>query len=252
MNYDGTILVAGATGGTGFQTVKRLAHYGVRSRAMVRSVGKGLEFLRSATDSEKNDARKMGVSPNTFELAKMAAELTVADVRRPETLAEAMRDVRAVICATGIRANSGENTSKAVDFEGTVNLVNAAKAAGVEHFVLVTTIAVNQPFNPVTIMFNLMGGLMTNKNNAEKYLRASGLRHTIVRPGGLNDAPGGVRGLKIAREDALFIGYTSRADVAETCIQALVSPNAFNCVAEVVNDESAPVSDWNAWFGRVR
>jgi uncharacterized protein YbjT (DUF2867 family) len=61
-------------------------------------------------------------------------------------------------------------------------LVDAAKAAGVKKFVLVSSIGADGPLlNPL----NLFWGILFWKKRAEEYLQRSGLESTIVRPGGL-------------------------------------------------------------------
>merc|ERR550514_438304 len=71
--------------------------------------------------------------------------------------------------------------------------------------------------NVVTIAF---GGVLDEKLVAEKYLRASGLDYTIVRPGGLKaTAPSGA--LVVKGENTLNSGEISRDTVAEVCVKAV-------------------------------
>lgn len=90
--------------------------------------------------------------------------------------------------------------------QGTVNLVEAAKAAGVEKFVLVSSIGADGPLlNPL----NLFWGILFWKKRAEEHLQRAGLACTIVRPGGLVSSdskqkgrggkPRGVGGVVMAR-----------------------------------------------------
>ena len=69
-------------------------------------------------------------------------------------------------------------------------------------------------------------------------LEGSGVPFTIVRPGGLTDAPGG-GGVAIARTLPGF-GTISRDDVAEVMTQALLQPEAKNKIVEIINDPDAP------------
>ena len=93
------------------------------------------------------------------------------------------------------------------------------------------------------------------KLQAEKYLRASGLDYTIVRPGGLSDEPASAVGNIIVRgEDTLF-GLDddpgraiSRDTVAEVCVEALIQPGASNRVVEVVASPTAPPLGAKDWF----
>ena len=89
-----------------------------------------------------------------------------------------------------------------VDFIGNANLVAAASRAGsVRHFVLVTSIGADDLLFPL----NLAWGVLFWKKRGEEALQRSGLRHTIVRPGGLRSEgaaapvvlrPGGTFGLR--------------------------------------------------------
>jgi nucleoside-diphosphate-sugar epimerase len=81
-----------------------------------------------------------------------------------------------------------------VDNLGTVSLVEACRKAGVTRFILVSSILVNgaamgQLLNPAYIVLNLFGLVLVAKLQAEKYIRASGINYTIVRPGGLTEQP---------------------------------------------------------------
>jgi hypothetical protein len=68
-----------------------------------------------------------------------------------------------------------------VDFNGTLNLIEAARRAGVTRFVLVTSIGCDELLNPLNFFF----GVLVLKKQAELALARSGLEFTVVRPGGL-------------------------------------------------------------------
>jgi nucleoside-diphosphate-sugar epimerase len=66
-----------------------------------------------------------------------------------------------------------------VSLQGTKNLVDAAKAAGVTKFVLLSSLLTNAPAvgqadNPNYKFLNIFGGVLDHKLVAEKYLKASG------------------------------------------------------------------------------
>ena len=79
--------------------------------------------------------------------------------------------------------------AKKVDYQGVVNTIEAAKAANVDSFVLVSSRLVNPVNNwhPIRIILNnIKWGLMDCKFKGEEALRGAGLpSYTIVRPGGL-------------------------------------------------------------------
>ncbi len=238
--YEGLVAVLGANGGTGREVVNRLRHHGVATRAIARSEAKLAAF------AERN------------------IETAVADVRDIASLEKALAGARAVINCVGTRvgfANTGKSVADffgfgndgadAVDNRGTVNLLDAMKRVGADRIVIVTSMLINQPLNPFSLMMKPFGDILTMKDKAEKAVRASGLRYTIVRPGGLTNQPPFQKGIKIAPADALSSGSISRADVAEVCVQALWTATASGKTLEIVSDETAPVSDWKAFFASV-
>ena len=148
--------VAGSTGETGRRIVKELLNQKIPVRALVRNLETGQEILPPEV------------------------ELVVGDVLKPETLSEAIADCTVLLCATGARPNFDPSGPYRVDYEGTKNLVEAAKTKGIEHFVLVSSLCVSQLFHPL----NLFWLILVWKKRAEEYLHKSGLTYTIVRPGG--------------------------------------------------------------------
>ncbi len=218
------VLVAGATGGVGRQVVARLVARHVAVRALVREVGAARTLLGPGV------------------------KIVQGDVREPSTLTPAMHGVHAVISAIGSRAASGGGSPERIDYEGVRNLVEAARAAGVEHFVLVSSIGVTRPDHPL----NAYGRVLEWKLKGEDALRGQGaMAYTIVRPGGLRDEPGGQTALQFDQGDRIS-GLISRVDVAEVCIQALEQPAARDMTFEVIGVEGPPPRDWAALFGALR
>ncbi len=216
-------LVAGATGGVGQQIVSRLLRQGRHVRALVRDHDKGRALLGENL------------------------ELIEGDARRIDTVNEAMNGVTVVMCATGSRTPEGPNSPEKVDYEGVRHLVQAAHSAGVERFILISSIAVTRGD---THPLNQFGKVLDWKRKGEEFLRASGLPYTIIRPGGLNDEPGSVSGLRFAQGDEIS-GRVSRSDVAEVALRALDHPSSHNATFEVIAAEGAPPHtdhDWAALF----
>lgn len=237
--FTGTVFVAGSTGGTGRRVVAELRKQGLPVRAGVRDPKKGLS-LGFGADS--------------------GIEIVIADVTKGVgPLEEAIGGAAAVICCTGA-VGFGPNGSTQVDEVGVKNLVDAANKAGVQKFVLLSSLLTNAPAvgqadNPNYKFLNVFGGVLDHKLAAEKYLRASGLDYTIVRPGGLsNEFPAKVGNLIVAAEDTFFGLATdpgraiSRDTVAEVLVQAVLQPAASNKLVEVVASPAAPALPSDAWF----
>lgn len=221
---ESAVLVAGATGGVGKLVVGLLLERGYRVRAMVRDEAKARRLLDSAV------------------------ELVLGDVRRPETLAPAMVGIKAVISAIGSYAPLGKNRIKDVDWQGVRNLVEASRAAGVTHFVLLSSTGTTRPEGS---FLNFLGGYLVCKAQGEEALRQSELNHTIVRAGRLQDTPGGQSKIAIRQGDT-ETGKISRADVAAVCVAALEHSATHRTTIEVFAVPGEPVHDWAAQFADLK
>ncbi|MEM9529859.1 MAG: SDR family oxidoreductase [Pseudomonadota bacterium] len=217
----GTVLVAGATGRTGVKVVESLLAQGYPVRAMVRNEAKARELLPAAV------------------------EIRVADVTDANAVAGAMAGVADVVTAIGSTSPAGPNSPEFVDYGGVVNLVTAAKAAGVDQFVLVSSLGATKVDHYLNKNF---GNVLIWKLKGEDNLRASGLAYTVVRPGGLSDDAARTGKLVLDQGDTLETGRISRADVAEICVAALSSPAARNRTFEVIAEAGATDRDWDGLF----
>lgn len=114
----GTILVVGATGLVGSAVCQKLAERGEKVRALVRT----------ASPHEKLEA-----------LRSWGVELCTGDLKDPPSLATACRGIEAVIStASSTLSRQPGDSIESVDAAGQLNLVEAAKAAKVGRFLLVS------------------------------------------------------------------------------------------------------------------
>jgi uncharacterized protein YbjT (DUF2867 family) len=223
-----SVLVAGATGLTGQQVVQHLKKDGYRVVALARDPDKARAQLGADIEIRKGD------------------------VKDPATLVPAMSGVDAVISSIGARGKDGPDRPEMVDYQGVVNLVDAAKKADVGQFVMVSSRGVTQTDHPLNKMF---GNVLTWKLKGEDYLRASGLPYTIVRPGGLLNEPAGKGEVIFEQGDRRFGGSTlsiAREDVAIVCVQALKYPEAKFRTFEIHRAQGTPVTDWQAKFASLK
>jgi uncharacterized protein YbjT (DUF2867 family) len=216
------ILVAGATGQTGRQVVKQLVEKNISVKALVRN--------RESAET---------ILPNTV-------ELVVGDVLKPATIETALVDCSVLICATGATPSFNPTTPYQVDYQGTKNLVDAAKAKGIEHFVLVSSLCVSKFFHPL----NLFWLVLFWKKQAEAYIQASGLNYTIVRPGGLKNDDNS-ESIVMSGADTLFEGSIPRPKVAQVCIESLFQPAAKSKIVEIVTSPEAESKTWEQLFSQV-
>jgi uncharacterized protein YbjT (DUF2867 family) len=221
------LLVVGATGGTGVEVVRQAQAQGYAVRALVRE------------------------EPRARELLGPKVRYFVGDVLKRETLAPAFADAEFVISALGSNSRRDpENRPELVDFRGVAALAEEAKRAGVEHFVLVSSMGVTDPDH---VLNKMIDNLMSWKLQGENALRASGVHYTIVRPGGLTNAAAGAAGLRFLQGDAKGMqGQVTRADVAATCLAALGRKEAYRKTFELIGEGSPYVLDWEKIFDNLR
>ena len=217
-------LVAGATGQTGRHVVAQLLERGIEVRALVRDNAKAERELPS-------DER---------------LKIVVGDVLKPDTLVAALADCKTVISATGASPSFDPTGPYKVDYEGTKHLVDAAKQANVEQFVMVSSLCVSRLLHPL----NLFWGVLYWKQQAEEHLKRSGVPYTIVRPGGLRNEDSD-QAIIMSAADTLFEGNIPRQKVAQVCAEALTQPAAQNKVVEIVTRETVAAQPLSTLFANV-
>jgi uncharacterized protein YbjT (DUF2867 family) len=216
------VLVAGATGGTGQEIVEQALAKGYRVRALVR-----------------DDAKARTLFMDRVQYA-------IGDVREPRTLRGAVKGVDYVISALGSNVQRDpENSPERVDYQGVKALAEAASAAGVKHFVLVSSMGVTHPEHELN---RTLDNILQWKLQGEQALRATRIQYTIVRPGYLSNDPGGVEGVKVMQGDPLDEGRISRADVASVLVNALGRTEAYGKTFEIVGDGQSSRIDWAALY----
>jgi uncharacterized protein YbjT (DUF2867 family) len=214
--------VAGATGETGRRVVQELVQRGISVRALVRDLEKAKQILPSE------------------------AELVAGDVLQIESLRSAMQDCTVLISATGAAPSFDPTGPYKVDYEGNKNLVDAAKAQGIEQFVMVSSLCTSQLFHPL----NLFWLILVWKKRAEEYLQASDLPYTIVRPGGLKNEDN-TDTIIMSKADSLFDGSIPRSKVAQVCVEALFQPSARNKIVEIVAKPDGIAQPFEVLFANV-
>jgi uncharacterized protein YbjT (DUF2867 family) len=228
-----SVLVTGATGRTGAIVVQKL------QQRPDQFVARG--FARS-----KAKVKELFATTEGFYLG---------DISDPDRLNVALEGCDALVILTsavpqmkappepGQRPEftyAAGGTPEQVDYQGQLNQIEAAKAAGVKHIVLVGSMGGTNEQHPLNRMAN--GNILIWKRKAEAYLIDSGIDYTIIRAGGLQDQPGGQRELIVGKDDQLLAhppeGIPTsipRADVAEVAVQALLLLAARNKAFDVIS-----------------
>jgi uncharacterized protein YbjT (DUF2867 family) len=244
------ILVAGATGGVGQLVVAKLLAKSLSVRALTRNQAQAESMFEGRV------------------------ELVTGDIRHPNTLADAVKDINYLICCTGTTAFpstkwdfanlfQASNNPEAVDGEGVKNLVSAAPK-DLKRFIFVSSCGVLRkdqlPFNILNVF-----GVLDAKLKGEMAITASGLPYTIIRPGRLIDGPytsydlntllraktDGKKAVAIEMGDNLN-GETSRVDVANACVESLFYDTTVNKDFSIINEGERPRNtNWEELFTKL-
>mmetsp|Transcript_74018 Transcript_74018/g.176185 ORF Transcript_74018/g.176185 Transcript_74018/m.176185 type:complete len:286 (-) Transcript_74018:72-929(-) len=236
------VLVTGASGRTGMIVVRKLLEQS--PKFAVRAMVRGEESEQKLRDS----------------LGEAAASLEVVrgDATKEETLKPACTGMEAMVIASSAMPQIDKSSlvgviaakvftfgtssmrpsfwfeegqgPEQVDYVGGTRQVDAAKAAGIKHVVLISSM---MGTNPDHFLNTNMDNIVLWKRKAEKYLIASGVPYTIIHPGGLlphppsnAPAPGGKRELRVAVDDELGQTQVPREDVAQVCVDCLLEATA--------------------------
>ncbi|NMT62887.1 SDR family oxidoreductase [Marinobacter orientalis] len=181
-----TILVAGATGGTGQHLVQYLIDQGHKPTALVR-------------ESSDTNALPKGLDLRHGDLADLQAG--VCD------------GMDAVIFAAGSGGSTGPEMTRKVDREGAKRLIDLARESGVKRFVMLSSIGADQA-NPT----GDIAPYLNAKHEADEHLKGSGMTYSILRPVALtNDGRcrNVILGAKVDKS-----AKASRADVAYVLAEA--------------------------------
>lgn len=199
----GAVLVVGGTRATGLEVVRVLRARGDEVVVLARP------------SSDAGEAERLG------------ARIVRGDAMNPADLSAALASgsFRAVVSTLGARSVDGPRP----DFEGNRNAVDAARAAGVRRFVLVTVIGAGESYEAAPwIARRFLDPVIVEKTKAEDHLKASGLDWTIIRPGGLLDKEAEQRAY--LTEDTRAMSWIRRADLGRLVVQSLDDPKAIGKV----------------------
>ncbi len=217
----GKILIVGGTRGTGLEIVKLLLERGEDITVTVRTTS------------------------NVDALNALGVKQVVADALVTEQVQRAIPqgEYRTVISTLGTSASdlpkrqnplqaliSGQvkmDPNKRPDFIGNRNVIDAAQAAGVERFIFVTVIGTGKSHDALPLPARRgHNEVLPLKQQAEEYLRASNMKYTIIRPGGLSN--GVSTGAAKLTEDPMSFSYISRIDTAKLVVAALGNPQTID------------------------
>ena len=209
MTTTSNIFIAGASRGVGLEIAKCLIEQQLKVKALLR------------TEASRAELEAIGIK------VVLGDALNIGDVERAILTNE---PVYAVISTIG----SLPKDSEKVDYIGNKNLIDAAVKAGVQKFILVSSIGSG---NSVVALppqvLQTLGPVLVEKEKAEQHLIESGLTYTIIRPGGLVSEP--ATGNGVLTEEPRISGSIHRADIAQLVCRCLNSERANNKVFSAVD-----------------
>ena len=206
------VVIAGGHGQIGL-ALGRLLVSKRTERAEVRGI------IRNPDHAAELEAA--GVTPALCDLEGEAAEL-------PGIVSGA----DAVVFAAGAGPGSGDARKGTMDRDGAVKLIEACRATGVRRFLIVSSMGANDPQLPG----DGFAAYLRAKAQADAALAASGLDHTIVRPGALTDDPATGH---VQIDQRLERGSIPRADVAAVLAAMLEAPNTIGASVDLLSGPTA-------------
>ena len=211
-------LVAGATGSLGGRIVRELLGRGGRVRALARN--------------------RESAAP----LEAAGAEVVPGDLKDLPSLRLACRGADIVI-STASATRRTDDTPDNVDAQGTINLVDAAREAGVRRFVYVSTLGAT-PESAVPAF--------RAKARAEAHLKQSGMDYVIVQSDAFMDVWFGmlVEGPIAAGRPVTLVGesrgrhsFIAESDLAKLVVAAALKPEVRNVTIALGGPEAITFRD---------
>jgi uncharacterized protein YbjT (DUF2867 family) len=214
-------LVTGATGGIGRRVVRLLRQQEKSVRAFVR------------------------LTSRYGELEHRGSDIFIGDLRREKDIDKACQGVQYIISAHG-----SDSDALSLDYRANIELIDQAKANGVQHFVFISVLGADRGYEDAPVF--------KAKQAVERYLEASGLNYTILRPAGLasNLLPLAER----FRETGLYLligdrknrtSIVSTDDLAKIVVDSVTVAGACNQILSVGGPEILLREDIPQIFSRI-
>ncbi|MEH2436475.1 MAG: SDR family oxidoreductase [Nostoc sp.] len=214
-------LITGATGGIGRRVVRLLRQREQSVRAFVR------------------------LTSRYSELEHRGAEIFIGDLLEERDIQKASRGVKYIISAHG-----SDSDALSLDYRANIELIDQAKANGVEHFVFISVLGADRGYEDAPVF--------KAKRAVERYLAASGLNYTILRPSGL--ASNLLPLVEQFRETGLYLligdrknrtSIVSTDDLAKIVVDSVTVEGARNQILPVGGPEILLREDIPRIFGRI-
>jgi uncharacterized protein YbjT (DUF2867 family) len=204
------VVIAGAHGKVARRLARLLVARGDRVRGLIRN------------PDHADDLRGDGTEPVLLDLEAV----------EPDQVTQAVAGADAVVFAAGAGPGSGPERKLTVDRDGAIKLLEAARAADVPRYVMISSVGAEDPPDDDDV-FSVY---LRAKAEADRALAMSDRDWTIVRPGFLTDDPG--TGRVRIQTDPLRDQVT-RDDVGAVLAAVLAEPRSARQTIYVVGGEDA-------------
>lgn len=164
------------------------------------------------------------------ELKNLGVEPVICDVEKEDDISEAVGNVDAVVFAAGAGPGSGADRKWTVDRDGAVKLIEAAKKNGIDRYVMISAMGLDEPRGS-----DVFQVYQKAKAEADEALRKSGLDYTIIKPGRLTDEKGTG---KVSLAPKLDPGEIPREDVAAVLTNVLETPSLSGKTLDLISGDS--------------
>jgi nucleoside-diphosphate-sugar epimerase len=191
------VAIAGGHGKIALRLTRQLSGRGDEVASLIRN------------PDHADDVRAAGGEPAVCDLEQAGAQ----------EVADAVAGGDAVVFAAGAGGGSGAERKLTMDRDGAVKLLDAARAADVRRYLIVSSVGAENP--PADD--DVFSVYLRAKAEADKAVAARDRDWTIVRPGGLTDDPGTGR---VRIDTEAFRGRVSRDDVAAVLAALLTREDA--------------------------
>ncbi|EXJ23472.1 Conserved protein YhfK [Alkalibacterium sp. AK22] len=150
-----------------------------------------------------------------------------------EAIKKRMKDIDAVVFTAGSGGGTGYDKTLMIDLDGAVKTVEAAKASGIDRFVMVGAFRSDNRRQWVKDMKPYFAA----KYYADEWLKNSGLNYTIVRPGNLENKDA-IKKVAAGADTAKPKKFSiPRIDVAQVIADSLEKDTTYRKVFDLVTGD---------------
>ncbi|WP_026772389.1 SDR family oxidoreductase [Sediminibacillus terrae] len=169
---------------------------------------------------------------------ELNAETAVVDLEQDiDTIAKAAEGTDAVVFTAGSGPHTGKDKTIMVDLDGAVKTIEAAKAAGVKRFIMISSFDTRR--EAIQAAPSSFAPYVAAKHYADEWLKRTDLDYTIIHPGALTNEEGTGK-VKAATE--VERGEVPRQDIASVIAASLENDSTIGKEFQVVGG-TTPINE---------